>query len=215
MITLPEPAVCEREILRYAGCPSPRPDVLSLMRECLEASRPVITYRIVYRRLPVSVREPLVDLGVLEASSKGLSRNLEGCREAVLFAATIGAGFDRLLARYSRLSPARAALLQAIGAERVESLCDAFGCFLSAQTGQPLRPRFSPGYGDLPLALQRDICQVLDCAKWLGICLNESLLMSPSKSVTAIYGLGGAPRAQSRGKCLSCPKTDCEFRRES
>ena len=38
----------------------------------------------------------------------------------------VGADIDRLIAKHSRLSPSRALMLQAIGAERIEALCDAF-----------------------------------------------------------------------------------------
>ena len=49
--------------------------------------------------------------------------------------------------------------------------------------------RYSPGYGDLPLELQREIIRVLDCGRTIGITLTESLLMQPSKSVTAVIGM--------------------------
>ena len=52
-----------------------------------------------------------------------------------------------------------------------------------------LRPRFSPGYGDLPLALQADVFWALDCTSKIGVSLSESLIMSPQKSVTAIIGI--------------------------
>jgi len=54
-----------------------------------------------------------------------------------------------------------------------------------------LKPRFSPGYGDLPLETQREIFDVLDCSRRIGLMLNDSLLMSPTKSVTAFVGVGG------------------------
>jgi cobalamin-dependent methionine synthase I len=55
--------------------------------------------------------------------------------------------------------------------------------------GSSLTQRFSAGYGDLPLELQRDIFGALDCQRKIGVTLNESLLMSPSKSVSAIVGI--------------------------
>lgn len=51
------------------------------------------------------------------------------------------------------------------------------------------RPRFSPGYGDLPLALQPDLLNFLNAQRWVGITVGETLLMSPMKSVTAIMGI--------------------------
>ena len=78
--------------------------------------------------------------------------------------------------------------------------------------GKFLKPRFSPGYGDLPLEMQRDIFRVLDCSRKIGLTLNESLLMSPSKSVTAIVGIGGEEYQKEKNKCGACPNLDCAFR---
>lgn len=77
--------------------------------------------------------------------------------------------------------------MQAIGAERIEALCDTF-C-KDMENDFVLKPRFSPGYGNLPLQIQKDIISVLDCPKQIGLTLNSSMLMSPTKSVTAITGI--------------------------
>ena len=135
----------------------------------------------------------------------------------VIFGATVGLEADRLIKRYSRLDTARAVMLQAIGAERIEALCDAFCADIEenvAERGLFTRPRFSPGYGDLPLEIQRDFVRVLDCRRKIGVTLNESLLMSPSKSVTAIIGLSDKPCGVTSGDCGYCGKRDCAYRKE-
>ena len=114
---------------------------------------------------------------------------MRGCKRAVVFAATVGIGLDRLIAKYGRLSPSKALMLQAIGAERIEALCDAFCAELAAKLDCKLRPRFSPGYGDFPITAQKELFAVLDCTRQIGVTLNDSLLMSPTKSVTAIVGI--------------------------
>ncbi|MCR5275107.1 MAG: Vitamin B12 dependent methionine synthase activation subunit, partial [Clostridiales bacterium] len=48
---------------------------------------------------------------------------------------------------------------------------------------------FSPGYGDLPIEVQKEFLPLLDAERRLGITLSDSYLMSPSKSVTAIIGI--------------------------
>lgn len=90
--------------------------------------------------------ETLLDLGFLQTDSQGLCRNLQGCDKVILFAATVGLAPDRLIAKYGRLSPTKALCMQAIGAERIESLCDAFCDELAADyaaEGYQTRPRFS------------------------------------------------------------------------
>ena len=52
-----------------------------------------------------------------------------------------------------------------------------------------LTERFSPGYGDLDMAVQKDLCLVLDTGRTIGVTLTESCMMVPVKSVTAIVGL--------------------------
>lgn len=173
------PPVNEREILRYAKCSDDATEMISLMRECLKECEGVLTYNVCW-----SVAD-------LKTDSADLARNLasHNCTRTIIFAATVGLGIDRLIRKYERLSPTKALFMQAIGAERVEALCDAFEKEITRNAVYHA-PRFSPGYGDLPLTLQTDIARILDMAKHIGITLNDSLLMSPSKSVTAIIGIG-------------------------
>ncbi len=154
------------------------------------------------------------------AESRGLARAFSCCREALVFAATVGLAMDRLIARFERVSPARALLLHGIGAERIEALCDAFCASerarLAAEEGLSLRPRFSPGYGDLPLEFQRDIFRFLSPEKHIGLTLTRALTMSPTKSVTAIAVIAPPQTGRaSAGGCALCTLTDCPYRRES
>jgi len=49
--------------------------------------------------------------------------------------------------------------------------------------------RFSPGYGDLPLAFQRELARLLELEARLGVRLDCCDIMHPEKSVTALAGL--------------------------
>ncbi len=188
---LSPPPVSYEEVLRYA-CAKGAEGWQERIDDCLMELTPLLRYEVCYRFFPIEERNGRLSLGFAETDSKAALRALSGCDGVLLLAATLGQGLDRLLSRYGRLSPARALLLQAIGAERVEALCDAFEAEMTdemAREGYLLRPRFSPGYGDLPLTLQRDIFIALRPEKHIGLTLNESLLMSPTKSVTAIVGV--------------------------
>ena len=135
----------------------------------------------------MSVQEDRIDLEGFSLKSASLAAYLENSSRVILFAATIGSEFDRLLARYSHISPSKAILLQAIGAERIEALCDAF-CREESKK-HSLKPRFSPGYGDLPLSAQKIFFNLLQPQKRIGLTCNDSFLMSPSKSVTAFVAV--------------------------
>ena len=143
------------------------------------------SYKVCYQEVDITWSCGIAELPVRMYGSKDLSTCLKGCRKAILMAATVGLGVDRLINKYERLSPSKALFLQALGAERVEALCDRF----CRELPGTLRPRFSPGYGDLPLEVQKEFIAYLDCTRLIGITLNDSLLMTPSKSVTAIVGI--------------------------
>lgn len=207
-----EPPFCEREILRYSGCRSAGGEIISLVNESISEAKDVLSYRTCRREFSLKITGGTCDFVAFSIKSDGLAKNLEGCEKAVIFAATVGVGIDRLIAKYSKLSPAKALVLQALGAERVEALCDALCERIESEYNCGTKPRFSPGYGDLPLECQKEIFSVLDCERKIGLTLNSSLLMSPSKSVTAFVGLCKSESSEKINKCAACDLSTCEFR---
>ena len=131
-----------------------------------------------------------------------------GDKDVVFLCGTIGAEFDAWQRRLSVLSAADALLSQQIGLAAVEKVMDELeerareevegnreqgtgnreeGTGNRGQgTGNRLKPRRSPGYGDLPLALSRTILAELDAPRKIGVSITDSNLLVPSKSVTAI-----------------------------
>lgn len=182
------PEVKRRQILRYAGARDGFDGMEELLDECLGIVLPKTVYKVCWCEIPLVVYDGGVDLGFMKTNSKGLAKNLKNCTSAVVFAATIGIETDRLISRYAAVSPVKSLMFQAIGAERIESLCDIFNAEVSARKAYT-RSRFSPGYGDFSLEAQRDIFRVLEPSRKIGLNLNDSFLMSPSKSVTAIIGV--------------------------
>ena len=190
----PAPEVNRSEILRYMQAKGGDSALDALIERGLKLIEDKLCFRVCYAEFPVSLRDGALNLGFTVTDSRDLSKCLNGCDRILLFAATVGIELDRQILRYSRLEPSMALCLQAIGSERAEALCDAFCNDMEMQyneQGFSLRPRFSAGYGDLPLSLQEDIIKTLNTPKNIGVSLNESLLMSPSKSVTAIIGIKG------------------------
>ena len=186
------PPVDKREVLRYAGVRESTPEMEKMLDECIALSEDKLGYNVCYRIFEIKKDGDTLDLGFASVKSKSLMINLEGCDRIALFCATVGSAMDRLIAKYSVVSPSRAVMLQALGSERVEALCDTFCQYLgesfSFDEGD-IKRRFSPGYGDLPLSLQRDVFAAIDCTAKIGVTLNSDMFMLPSKSVTAIVGI--------------------------
>ncbi|MCR5583815.1 MAG: hypothetical protein K6F63_00065 [Lachnospiraceae bacterium] len=125
---------------------------------------------------------------VPDVESVDLKRHLVGCKKVLLMAATIGAEADRERMRAAVKSPVDQLIYDAVGTEAIENVCDTFCKDMEGRYGK-LTSRFSPGYGDLPLEYQKDMITVLDTNRKIGVSLTDSLLMSPTKSVTAIIGI--------------------------
>ncbi|MBP3731221.1 MAG: hypothetical protein J6I40_07120, partial [Mailhella sp.] len=179
------------EALRYMGYGKKRTgnEEKVLMESCEKELYAVLQPRCAWLVLPLSFPAPYtVDMGFGPVESVTLRRHLEGCHSAVLFAATVGIGVDMLVARYHRLQPSRAAVIDALGSSAIECWCDDMEEKLLGGTEHC--SRFSPGYGDFSLECQEQFSRLLDMPRTAGIYLNRSLLMTPAKSVTAVIGIG-------------------------
>lgn len=214
-----------KEVCRYLGYKRTPPDaeVQSEIDSCIRDLERVITPRYVCRYYPletIATEDPglnILRMAGMEIQSRNLTRTLRGCREAALMACTLGLGPDRLIARAEVTSISRAAIYQAASAAMIETVCDTVNEQIRRdvqERGLYCRPRFSPGYGDLPLQLQTGMAQALNMAKEAGIFLSESLLMTPSKSVTAIIGLSDIPQPCHVKGCEECSMAaTCQYRR--
>ena len=184
---LDEITVDLREAARYLGMfgAAPAADD-ALFASARDELRRVAALRAVCCVLPVTVCGTNVDFDVFSLQSRSLSKNLAGCDKVILFAATLGAGADRSILRLQKTDPAAAMVLDAYCSAAVEGWCDKLEADLT--NGRPHRPRFSPGYGDVPLGVQRTVFQILDVPRKLGVTLSDTCFMTPAKSVTAFVG---------------------------
>lgn len=184
--------VSTEEISRYlkTGTRTPNGELLSRIEDLNAKSASAIRPVCAWRRFPISAGA-ISSGGISLPLNGSLGRHLSDCSSAYLLCGTIGPGFDALQRRVSAVSPADAFILQAIGAALVERLMDESEISIGNELApcESLVSRYSPGYGDFPLAAQRDILALLDAARSAGVSVTESLLMAPSKSVCAIAGV--------------------------
>lgn len=185
----------ENEVLRYLGYSKVNITYkdIRMLSPMIEEARKNINPRGCYRRFELELKdndEIVLPYGTV--TSRHLSINLKGCHGIYMIAATIGAPFDRMMIKERVSSMSRAAIFQAIGATAVESfvenMCDKLAMDSAAQ-GEQLKHRYSPGFGDYDLSHQVGFFKSLQPERYAGITLNDSLIMSPEKSVTAIIGI--------------------------
>lgn len=157
----------------------------------------------------------LTDAGILQGED--VMRHLEGCRRAILLAVTLGAGVDAQIRRAGVGDIAASVASDALGsalAEQAADLAEGELRQLAAQEGTYLTGRFSPGYGDWPITVQPQVASVLDTARRAGICVTDSNLMTPRKSITALLGVSDHPVKGHLAGCGHCVlQSRCEYRK--
>ena len=103
---------------------------------------------------------------------------------------TAGLSADRLISRYALTNTAKSVMCDALFSAAVEGICERLEREIALrEKNSRFRPRFSAGYGDLDLSVQKDIIALLSADKKIGLSLTDSLQMTPSKSVTAFLGV--------------------------
>lgn len=190
------------EIARYLGYQKitvPDEQVSALIKAAADEMLEIIQPQSVYEDFDLSVEyDEQKDFGSVifsdvKIESKDLARNLRDCSQVVLFAATLGAQCDQLIRRAQVKDQVKAAVFQATGAMYIEKCVDLLNEKIkeeAAALGKSTRPRFSPGYGDLSLQVQKSFFRLLPCQR-IGLTLMDTLIMSPEKSVTAFVGVIG------------------------
>lgn len=171
-------------------------------KELLKAARPQGIYRI-------------AEMDDLELKGQAIKKHLEGCFEMAVMAVTLGTDVDRLLRTSQVRDMAEAVLLDCGASVLVEQICDILEEQISCNTEGFLTGRYSPGYGDLPIETQDGLILFLDGHRKIGLTVNESHIMIPRKSVSAIIGIGRQPVKGYLATCSQCTLRDtCTLRKE-
>ena len=166
-------SIDERELLSRLGSYSDRVSVWE--NRLRDSVCPLYTYK------SVPVIDNGIDFGVF-VSGNTLTRALDGCKNAYLFAVTLGSGADRVIKSASLLSALDGFVADAVASAMCEAVCDSVQSLLPQKT----KNRVSIGYGDIDIRLQKPFLEFLRAE---NITLTDSYLMVPTKSITAIAGV--------------------------
>ena len=206
------------EVLRYMGCPPEKAGegLRALVEDCSRELLAAVHPRWAWREASLTHEAGGVRLesGFLLPGAD-LKGHLSGCSRAAVFCATLGAEVDTLIRRAERRDMTRALALDCCASAAVEELCDQIDLELQSKFPGCFFPyRYSPGYGDLPLEIQEELLNLLDAPRRVGLCTNESFLLTPRKSVTAILGISENQLEPTHRSCLGCPAREgCQYRK--
>ena len=187
------------EALRYMRVPKSDETTRRLAEETAAMLEKQLHPRFLWRAFPVRQDGEgiLLEGAGLRLPGNLAAKMLSDCDTAVLLVCTLGAGFDRMLKEWEARDMARAAVMDFCGSAWAESVCD--------EAEAEIRT----------LNLQADFLRVLDAGRKLGITANESFLLLPCKSVTAIVGLSDRPQgAKIRGCAYCAMREECAYRKD-
>jgi hypothetical protein len=199
-VELPGVEIPMGEVLKRMGYPSasfePAEPVKSVLREALDEARSLMRPAASIRVLRIASNDGtavLFDGEEFFIASRQVAKLLTRSEAAVFFCATVGGALDDSVARRMRDGDMlAAAILDAIGSETADAAADTLHWKILRQLagdgGRSVTARFSPGYGDWPLTVQKEMVRMSGGAL-IGITVTPSSLMIPRKSVSAVLGL--------------------------
>jgi len=220
MIGAPQPLVLAKpaaidtaQAARYFGARGEPDDrTMTLLETCAMPLLAAATPRAVWLEADTAA---LAEAGILRGGD--VMKHLENCPQAVLLAVTLGPGVDAQIRRAGVGDIAAGVASDALGSALAEQAADAAEAELrqwAAKEGKYLTGRFSPGYGDWDIAVQPLVANALDTVRRAGLCVTDTNLMTPRKSVTAVLGLSSHPVKGKLAGCGHCVlRTRCEYRK--
>jgi len=111
------------------------------------------------------------------------SKHLKGCKRCAVIAATLGPEVDMQIRAAQTLDLAAALELDKAANIKIERVMDELQQSLP---GKKIR-RYSPGFGDLGLEVQKDMLTLAGVKGFISV--SGSFMLEPQKSVTALVGL--------------------------
>jgi len=167
--------------------------------------------------LKISSNDPLLfERTEAQFLGEDIKNHLKDSFECVFMAATLGREIDICQRRLSTVDMTDSVIFDSCASSAIESVCNSFSAELEREyekKGLFITDRFSPGYGDMPIDSQRDVVNILQAEKKIGLYLNRSMMMEPVKSVTALIGIAKTPQEKRKATCEGCVNLKgCGFR---
>ncbi|MBE5957685.1 MAG: methionine synthase [Lachnospiraceae bacterium] len=211
-----------KEALRYLGYNKTDidPNMKELLSNCekdlLSVARPDYIYSVFNLKDDYSLEGCDFEL-----AGESIKKHVDGCNKVVFLCVTVGMGVDRLIRKKQIGNMAEATVIDSMASAFVEQVCDQVEKIIREEfPGMEMTWRFGIGYGDFPLNLQKKFLEVLQAPKRIGVCVNDSMMLTPTKSVTCVIGIKDKnayedddTNNKNVNKCDYCNmREDCQFR---
>ena len=212
----------KEQVYRWVGyrsdCHTITPELDGMVEDCirevLETARPKAVFSPL---LPIEGESGAYSAAGLPLMGQDMAKHLEHCQQVLLLAVTLGAPLDMRIRRTEAVDMARAVVLDSAANVAVEEAAwqaeDEMRMELSA-SGLYLTGRYSPGYGDYPISVQKELLRLTDAGRKIGLSVTPSHIMTPRKSITAVLGAAKIPVKGHLAGCRHCVlQKTCLFRK--
>lgn len=204
------------EALRYLGYGGNAPDdktkelLLLCEKQLQDSMEGKFTYKV------FDLVDGQIPNSAFKLQGKAIQKHLDNCSKVIFMCATLSNGVDLLIRRKQITSMTEAMITDSLASAVIEQVCDkAEEIILKDFEGYEHTWRFGLGYDDFPLEGQKQFLEILDAPKRIGVCVNESMMLTPTKSVTCVIGIGHNIKASSKKSCDMCSfREKCQFRKE-
>lgn len=223
--TISDIYVNRSEVLRYLGYSGQdiNDDLNFKIDECIQETKENIetkyTYEIYDIKNDLSSNTIEFKNSTLKLESKDLSELLKDCDKCVLMSATLGFNIEKNIRRYSYKNLTKGVIIDACATTSIEEVCDMVQESILQDVSKEdkhLTMRYSPGYGDLDIRANKDILNLLNAHRKIGVTVTDTGIMIPRKSVVALIGITDKKINKVKRTCENCSNRDnCEFRRKA
>jgi hypothetical protein len=187
--------IAKEEVLKELGYYRKRKSVLSpsidaLIEGEIKKAKGLIKGKGAYIIFPVEHKsKDEIVLKNIILKGKAIAKAMAKAEEIVLFVDTIGPALEAEVNRlYQKDEYTKATVLDTIGSVAAEEGAEYLNSIIVEKAKKKSTPRFSPGYGDWDLSIQKKLLEVTQASK-IGVTCNEAFFMIPRKSVSAVIGL--------------------------
>lgn len=208
-------SIINRERITDDCAPAIKDDLTS----SIEIAKSLAAPRSITLNIPVesAFDSSLILSGGVAFTGKRLIGHIKNARGLILFLVTIGPDIEETASRLMKEGDGLSGyLMDRIGSFAVEYLAESLEDRIRREhTAKDLSVsmRCSPGYCDWPIEEQLKLDGLIGYDK-IGVRLNESLMMTPKKSISGLIAIGDKGTFDKKtSQCGQCDMKRCDYRR--
>lgn len=216
----------KKEVLRYLQYKNQHidNDLWYKINNCIDITKEIINPKFIFRKYVIrksdtsdSPKEIYLQGTNINLQSNDIYDLLSDCDECILMCATLGLEIEREIRKLTYTNLTEGIIMDACATTAIEEVCDIVQAKIEKdlfKQNKYITYRYSPGYGDLDIGKNRDINNLLDSQREIGVTVTSNGIMIPRKSVVAIIGVSNKSIIRSKKSCENCNnKNNCDYRK--